>query len=141
MKNIFGPSTNIRIGKILLKNTRVLALVIFYVNREKITKKMFRVLSCVMYTIIGKYVCIDYLGSEKSKLIDLRLGGTGSYKHYDMDYDNVLRIGIPDILLNLLYFHGFSKKNESVVILKCPNRMSGYYFNKVFVIFECDEEN
>ena len=79
---------------------------------------MFRVLSFVIYTIIGKYVCIDYLGYEKSKLSDLRLGGTGSYKHYDTDYDNVLRIGIPDLLLNFLSCHGFSKNNESIVILK-----------------------
>ena len=33
------------------------------------------------------------------------------------------------------------KNNDSVVILKCPNRMSEYYFNKGFVIFECDEEH
>ena len=66
LKNTFGPSTNIHIGKIILKtNTRVLAFVIFYENREKIVRKMFRLLSCVIYTIIGKYVCIDYLGSEK----------------------------------------------------------------------------
>ena len=102
---------------------------------------MFRVLSCVIYTIIGKYVCIDYLGSDKSKLSDLHLTGTGRYKHYDTDYDHVLGTGIPDILLNFLSCHGFSKNNESVVILKCPNRMSEYYFNKGFVIFECDEEN
>ena len=123
------------------KNTRVLALVIFYYNRKKITRKMFRVLSCVIYTVIGKYVCIDYLGSEKSKLSDLRLGGTRRYNHYDTDYDNVLGIGIPDLLLNFLSCHGFSNNNESVVILKCPNNMSEYYFNKGFVIFERDEEN
>ena len=36
LKNTFGPSTNINIGKILLKkNTRVLALVMFYENRKK----------------------------------------------------------------------------------------------------------
>ena len=52
-----------------------------------------------------------------------------------MDYDNVLGFGIPDLLLNLLYCHGFSTNNESIVILKCPNRMSEYYFNKWFVIF------
>ena len=98
-------------------------------------------LSCVIYTIISKYVCIDYLGSEKSKLSDLRLGVTGRYKHFDTDYDNVLGIGIPDILLNLLYCHGFSKNSESVVILKCPHSMSEYYFNKGFVVFECDEVN
>ena len=123
------------------KNTRVLALVIFDGNREKTTWKMVRVLICVIYTIIGKYVCIDYLGSEKSKWSDLRLGVTGRYKHFDTDYDNVLGIRIPYLLLNLLFCHGFSKNNESSVILKCPHRMSEYYFNKGFVIFEFDEES
>ena len=102
---------------------------------------MFRVLSCVIYTIIGKYICIDYLGSDKSKLSDLRLGGTGRYKNYDTDYDNVLGIGIPYLLFIFLSCRGFSKNNESVFILKCPNMMSEYYFNKRFVIFECDEDN
>ena len=81
-------------------------------------------LSSVLYTIIGKYVCIDYLGSEKSKLSDLHLGYTGKNKHNDTDYENVLGIGIPDLLLNVFSCHGFLKNNESVVILKCPNRMS-----------------
>ena len=116
-------------------------MVIFYENKKKITTKMFRVLSCVIYTIIGKYDCIDYLGSKKSKVSDLRLDVTGRYKNYETDYDNVLGIGIPYLLLNLLSCHGFSENNESVVILKCPNRMSEYYFIKEFVIFERDEEN
>ena len=102
---------------------------------------MFRVLSCVIYTIIGKYICIDYLGSNKSKLSDLRLDVTGRYKHYDTDYDNILGIGIPDLWLNLLSCHGFENNNESFVIIKCPHRMSEYYFNKGLVISECDEEN
>ena len=62
------------------------------------------------------------------------------YKCYDTDYDNLLGIGIPDLLLNLLSCHGFSKNNEFVAILKCPHRMSEYYFNKGFVIFKYDEE-
>ena len=49
------------------KKTRVLALVIFYDNSKTITKRMFRVLNCVIYTIISKYICIDYLCSEKAK--------------------------------------------------------------------------
>ena len=70
---------------------------------------MFRVLSCVIYTIIVKYVCIDYLGYEKSKLSDLRLGLTGRYKHFDTYYENILGIGIPDLLLNFLSCHGFER--------------------------------
>ena len=78
LKNTYGTSTNAHIGKILFKdNTRVLALVVFYENREKNTGKMFRVLSSVIYTIISKYVCIDYLSTEKSKLSYLRLGVSG----------------------------------------------------------------
>ena len=68
---------------------------------------MFRVLSCVIYTIIIKYVCIDYLGSEKSKLSYLRLGVSGRYKHIDKNYDNVLGFGIPDILLKFVVLSGF----------------------------------
>ena len=68
---------------------------------------MFRVLSCVIYTIIGKYVCIDYLGSDKSKLSDLRLGCTGKNKHNGMDYNNLFGIGIPYILLNMFYVTDF----------------------------------
>ena len=103
--------------------------------------KMFRVLSCVIYTIISKYFCIDYLGYEKSKLSYLRLGVTRRYKHFYTDYDNLLGIGIPDLLLNFLSCHDFPKNSESVVILKCPHRMSEYYFNKGFIIFECHEVN
>ena len=73
LKTTFGPYTNAHISKILFKdNTRVLALVMLYENRKK-TRKIFRVLSCVIYKIISKYVCIDYLGSEKATLSDLRL--------------------------------------------------------------------
>ena len=107
----------------------------------KNTRKMFRVLSFVIYTIISKYVCIGYLGSDKSKLSYLRLGVSGRYKHFDTDYDNVLGIGIPDLLFNFVSCHGFSKNSESVVILKCPHRMSEYYFNNGFVIFYCEEVN
>ena len=58
-----------------------------------------------------------------------------------MDYNNILGIGILDLLLNLLSCHRFLKNIDSVVILKCPNRMSEYYFNKVFVELECDEDH
>ena len=124
-KHIFGPDTNTHIAKTLSKNnTRVLALVIFYESGGGVIIKLFRVMSCVIYTIIDKYVCIDYLGSNKSKLSYLRLGCTESNKHNGRDYDNVLGIGIPDLLLNLLSCHGFLNDNDSVVILKCPNRVS-----------------
>ena len=102
---------------------------------------MFRALSCVIYTITSNYICIDYLGSEKTKLSNLRLGVTGRYKNLGKKYDNVLGFSIPDLLLDLLSCQGFLKNNEYVVILKCPHRMLEYYFNKGFIIFDCDENN
>ena len=85
LKNTFSASTMIQISKILLKpKTKVLALVMFYENIKN-TRKMFRVLSCLIYTIIIKYFCIECLGSEKSKLSDLLLGVSGSYKHIGGD--------------------------------------------------------
>ena len=85
---------------------------------------MFKVLSCVIYTIINKYVCIDYLGTDKKTKSDLKIGCTLSSKHDGMDYNNLFGIGIPDILLNMLSCNGFLKNDDSIVILKCPNRMS-----------------
>ena len=76
----------------------------FSEKRGENPKKYFRVFSCVIYKIISKYVCTDYLGYEKTKLSDLRLGVSGRYKNIDKNYDNVLGFGIPDLLLNLLYF-------------------------------------
>ena len=45
-------------------NTSVLALIMFYDTRADNTKKSFRVLICVIYTIIKNYVCIDYLAFQ-----------------------------------------------------------------------------
>ena len=82
-ENHIFTSTMTQISVILLKpNKRVLALVMFYENIKK-RKKMFRVLSCVIHTIISNYVCIEYLGSEKLKLSYLRIDVTGKYKHLD----------------------------------------------------------
>ena len=55
---------------------------------EKNSKKMFKVLSCVIYTFIRNYACIEYLCSEKQKLSYLRIGVAGSYKNFNKSYDN-----------------------------------------------------
>ena len=68
---------------------------------------MFKVLSCVIYKIVSRHVCINYLGTEKKKISELRLGYILKIKHEGMDYDNLFGIGIPDILLNMLSYNGF----------------------------------
>ena len=80
----------------------MLALVIFNESGKINPRRMFKVLSFVIYTIIDKYFCIDYLGTDKKKKIDLKIACTGSSKHDGMDYNNLFGSGIPDILLNML---------------------------------------
>ena len=111
----------------------MLALVVHYEHGTINTGKMFKVSSCVIYTIIDRYICIDYLGTEIKKIIQLNLGRSLKIRHEDMDYDNLFGIGIPDIFMNMLSCQVFLNKNDSIVILKCPNRMSQYYFNKGFI--------
>ena len=43
----------------------------------------------------------------RNKLSYLHLGVSGSYKHFDKKYDNVLGFGIPDPLMNFLSCLGF----------------------------------
>ena len=43
------------------KKTRALELLMFYETRPYNPKKAFKTLSCVIYTIIKNYVCIDYI--------------------------------------------------------------------------------
>ena len=45
------------------KNTCVMALIIIHDNNGEIPLKK-RVLSCVVYSLIDNYVCIDYLSCQ-----------------------------------------------------------------------------
>ena len=65
MNNMFGALTQNFIKNTRYKsNTSVLSLVMFHETRGLTPKKYFIVLSCVMYTIIDNYVCIDYLACQ-----------------------------------------------------------------------------
>ena len=64
MKTTFVAITQPYIKTILAKNkTILLVLLMFYETRQN-PKKVFKVLSCVIYTIISNYVFIDYLACE-----------------------------------------------------------------------------
>ena len=43
------------------KNTSITALIIIYENNGEIPKTLYKVLSCVIYTLIDNYVCIKYM--------------------------------------------------------------------------------
>ena len=86
-------------------------------------------------------MCIDYLCTLNKRLSEVKIGTSFLHKHDDKDYNNLFGIGIPDIIMNMVSCHGFINNNDSILILKCPNRMSQYYFNKGFTEIECDKEH
>ena len=49
---------------LLKKNTSVMALIMIYENSGKDIIKVYRVLSCVVYTLIDNYVCIYYMSCQ-----------------------------------------------------------------------------
>ena len=53
---------------LLNKNTYVMALIMIDENNGKYTKKVYIVLSFVVYTLIDNYVCIDYLSCQSKTL-------------------------------------------------------------------------
>ena len=112
------------------RNTIALTLVVHYELGNIHPRKIFKVL---------RYVCIDYLGTEITKISQLKLGRSLKTRHEDKDYDKWFGIGIPDIFMNMLSCQVFLNNNDFIVILKCPNRMSQYYFNKGFIQLTCDE--
>ena len=68
----FSIKTMKTIRDCLLKNnTSVMALITIYENIGKYIRTVYRVLSCVVYTIIYNYVCIDYLSFQSKTLFGI----------------------------------------------------------------------
>ena len=105
MKTTFGAITQPFLRATLLKKTIVLALLMFYeTGAEKIAYKL---LSCVICTMIENYVCIDYLVCQSKTLSKIPVGSGGGSKHVYQNNYRILGIGIPYLLINLMSCHGF----------------------------------
>ena len=96
---------------------------IISVVNKKNTGKAYRVLSCVIYTIIKNYICIDYLAFQSKKLSEIPMGYGGVFKHEDKSFYIILGIGIPDLLMNLMSCNESLKNINSVFVLKFPKRV------------------
>ena len=94
--------------------------------------QFFRVLSCVVYTLIENYVCIDCLLCQSKTLSDISINS--AFK--DTSFNLLLGIGIPELLLNLVSCNGFTKKPNSTVILNCQSRLIHNYLAKGFYMIE-----
>ena len=77
-----------------------------YQNNGEITKRLYRVLRCVVYSLIDNYFCIEYLLCQSKILIPI----SSNPPFEKTSFNILLDIGIPELLLNLLSCHGFTKK-------------------------------
>ena len=71
---------------------------------------MYRVLSCVVYTLIENYICIDYLSCKSKNLSAISYNTT--FK--DTSFNILLGMGITELLLNLVSCHILMKKTNSI---------------------------
>ena len=88
------------------ENTCVIALVTFYENITDNPTKLFRVFSCVLYYIIENYVAIDFLCCQYKKFSIICSDKTFT----GMSYNELIGIGIPEVLMHLISYHIFTKK-------------------------------
>ena len=75
-----------------------MALIMIYETVGISIKNLFRLLSCVVYTLTDNYVCIDYLLFQSETLCDISKNTTFKEKNFNL----LLGIGIPELLLNLV---------------------------------------
>ena len=92
------------------KNTCVMALKMIYDNNGGNAKKVYRVLSCVVYSLIEYYFCIDYLSCQPKALkLYFIQTNISRYKYqYFTRYWNCRTVTEPSILS---WFHEGTKFN------------------------------
>ena len=95
------------------KNTCVMPLIMIYENNGEKLKKVYTVLSCVVYSLIYNYICIDYLSYQSKTLLSISSKPTSEQTSFNI----LLGLEIPELLLNLVSCHGFTKKPDSTVTL------------------------
>ena len=82
---------------------------------QKTPTKMYWVLSCVLYYVIENYVSIDYLCCHYKTLSVISSDKISE----EASYNELLGIGIPKVLINLITCHRLMNKPNSTVILVC----------------------
>ena len=104
-------------------NAHIFSILIIYENREKI---IFKVLSSVVYCIIEKYLCADYLCFQQAKLHFVN-------KIFEnKKINDISGIRIPELLMNIISCHGFVNDKKSTIIFSCCSKLVDYYVSKGF---------
>ena len=93
---------------------------------------MYKVIGAVIYIIIDDYICIDYLGLLQENV------SKQNNKFENTKFNDWYGLGIPEILMNIISYHGFYKYSILTVILKFHNALVPYDLSKGFLIVETE---
>ena len=91
---------------------------------------MFRVFGSAIYTILDSFISIDHLSLLKDKL------SKHDNRYEKTKFNGFNGMEIPEILMNIVSFHGFAKYQQYKVILSCRSALVSYSISKLFVIVE-----
>ena len=93
---------------------------------------MYRVLICVVYSLIDNYICIEYLQCQPKTLRSISSKPTFEKTSFNI----LIGIGIPELLLKLVSCHGLMEKPNSTVILNYQYRLVNNHLEKGFYIIK-----
>ena len=100
------------------KDICVIALVMFYETNRTKPKKVFRLLSCVLYYLIKNHICIDYLSCQSKTLSRISSNRISKQTSFNI----LLDFGIPEVLMINL---------ELVILLTLHLKLIGCSENKL----------
>ena len=79
---------------------------------------------------MDNYICINYFLCKSKTLRSI----SSKTNFEQIGFNILIGIGIPELILNLVYCHGFMKKENSTMILNCQSRLINNYLAKEFFI-------
>ena len=106
-------------------NTCIMALILIYENNGESVK-----LCCLFY---HRKLFLYWLSVVSIKTL-ISISSKPTFE--DTSCCILIRIGIPELLLNLVPCHGFMRKPDSAVILNLLSRLINDYLSKVLYIIE-----
>ena len=126
----FHQNTMTSVRNVLKNNKCFIALIMFYENRPNNATKLYRVLICIIYSIIENFVCVGYICCQSKTISEI----SSDKLFEDNSYNELLGIVISEVLMNLISCQEFMKSSDSTVMLVFRSRLVNYYLSKGFII-------
>ena len=103
-----------------------MALSIIYETVVKFIIKVYKVFNYVVYTLWNNYVCIEYPLCQSRIICSISNNPVFNKKSFNL----LPGFGIPELLPNLVSYHGFMISSNSTVIIICWSCLIDKYLLK-----------